>query len=388
MVSRSTSVALDECAKERTSKACAQAAKLDIIGFQTILDKLNYQSRAAAGELLVMLFNLGINIVTVESLTAGKIASTLIDIPSYGGNVYGGFVVYDTDAKREFVDVTTKSVYSQKCAKQMAEGALKNSRAMCALAVTGHAGGFDDTDPEFLGYVDMGFSYRTSENDFVTETKRVKFCDLKDIGSSCKEYKARLQALHVLLPPLSNKDKSPVPSPYKEDLTKIQELLSPRGLPFSDDLYQMRMIIRTACVAEACLFARTILSDLSNLKFFDQYKETIFTAKPRDKALKSCQEPSRIIRNFMKAGPNFDKDYTGIKWAEHFGNTGDASDSNYDPWCNQDDIPSSRPTRNNVNRNSTVPQRIPSGKRTLTRTSSQGKGKSNTTMRRSFIVNV
>jgi len=364
---RSTSVALNMQRQNRTARLAVknttfqQRANPDIIGFQIILDKLNYQSRSAAAELLVMLLNFGINIVTVESLTAGKIASTLVDIPSYGPNVYGGFVVYDSDAKREFVDVTTKSVYSQKCAKQMAEGALKNSRAMCALAVTGQAGGFDDTDPDFLGYVDMGFSYRTGEDTFVTATKRVKFCELKDIKPSCDEYKKRLKVLHKELP--SMVDDKTLQEPFKGQVTSIQTQLSPGKGPLSDDLYQMRMIIRTACVTEACLFATQVLQNIEKeqkegINYFKQFEGKIFTAKPRDTALKTCREPSSMIGKYIIKGTYFDNDYTDISWPEHFGDTGDERDKNYDAGCNQDDIPSSRPARNTrtATRNSAVPR--------------------------------
>jgi nicotinamide-nucleotide amidase len=356
-LARSTSVALTQDAKLRNDKKLFQLAKLDIISFQTILDKLNYQSHAAAGELLVRLVNFGINIVTVESLTAGKIASTLIDIPSYASGVYGGFVVYDTDAKREFVDVTTKSVYSQKCARQMAEGALKNSRAMCALAVTGHAGGFDDTDGEYLGYVDMGFSYRNGENTFKTATKRLKFCDLKDIKPSCDEYKKRLNLLHNVLPSMVKDAK--LQEPFKGQLQSIKDELSPRGTPFSDDLYQMRIIIRTACVIEACLFAIDELEKINNKDFFKSFEKMIFTAKPRDTDLKNCQEPSRTIRKYIKddVGVFSDDEYNKIAWATKFGDTGDERDDKYDASCNQDDFPSSRPAINTRTSNSTVPSR-------------------------------
>ena len=39
--------------------------------------------------------------------------------------LYGGFIVYDTDAKRKWIKVDTPSVYSDEMPKQMAEGALK-----------------------------------------------------------------------------------------------------------------------------------------------------------------------------------------------------------------------------------------------------------------------
>ena len=93
-----------------------------------------------------------VNIVTVESLTCGMMAKTLIDIPGSGDVVYGGFSTYDTDAKRVMVDVKTRGVYSHATAQQMAKGALKNSRAMISVSVTGNAMPYPD-DNVLLGRV-------------------------------------------------------------------------------------------------------------------------------------------------------------------------------------------------------------------------------------------
>jgi len=84
-------------------------------------------------------FNTTLTIGTAESLTGGLIFSTLVDIPAAGPNKYGCFGVYDTDAKRVFLGVEVKDVYTHKCAKEMAVGVLKNSNASLAIAVTGNS---------------------------------------------------------------------------------------------------------------------------------------------------------------------------------------------------------------------------------------------------------
>jgi nicotinamide mononucleotide (NMN) deamidase PncC len=81
----------------------------------------------------------GHQIATAESLTAGLITSTLVDIPWGGYLKYGCLGVYDTDAKRTFLGVKIQDVYTHKCAKEMAIGVLKNSNASIAVAVTGNA---------------------------------------------------------------------------------------------------------------------------------------------------------------------------------------------------------------------------------------------------------
>lgn len=306
-----SSVALSAMVEERQSPGSALKvfAKPEIINFQTILEKINYESKAASAEVLILLNTLGLNIVTVESLTAGKIASTLADIPSYAASIYGGFVVYDSDAKREFVNVTVKSVYNQKCAKQMAEGALNKSRAMCALAVTGQAGGYDDTDDVYLGYVDMAFSIR-SLTGFQTTTRRIKFCDDKHIEPICDEYKKRLTILH-----------------------KNKACPDLGTLPLSDDLYQIRQIIRTACVRDALLFAYEILRSLPQ-DYCSKLEHQIFYIKDRDIALKNCGEPSKFIKKYMKGDLSI---FDNPQYPNLFGDSGDESDTKYNDYCDQKD---------------------------------------------------
>jgi PncC family amidohydrolase len=81
----------------------------------------------------------GHQVATAESLTAGLITSTLVDIPFGGYLKYGCFGVYDTDAKRTFIGVKNEDVYTHKCAKEMAIGTLKNSNATISIAVSGNA---------------------------------------------------------------------------------------------------------------------------------------------------------------------------------------------------------------------------------------------------------
>jgi PncC family amidohydrolase len=104
-----------------------------------------------------------LNVVTAESLTAGMIVSTLIDVPLYGSYVYGGFATYDSDAKRQFLGVKVGDVYTKECSLEMAIGALVHSRALVGVAVTGKAGPVAKTDLDNLGVVDMGVSIRTDK---------------------------------------------------------------------------------------------------------------------------------------------------------------------------------------------------------------------------------
>jgi len=105
-------------------------------------------------------FNL--NVVTAESLTAGMIASFLVDVPFRGQYVYGGHAVYDSDAKRVFLGVREPNVYTEACSRQMARGAIDSSRALVGLAVTGEAGPVQWPHLDYLGVVDFAISLKTS----------------------------------------------------------------------------------------------------------------------------------------------------------------------------------------------------------------------------------
>lgn len=160
----------------------------------SMLHVLQKRAHIAALELKRVLCKHKLNVVTQESLTSGLIASTLTDVPGMGQFIYGGMVVYDTDAKRYWLNVTTPGVYSRQTARQMAEGGLKNSRAMVAIAVTGNA----MVTPEHLndeGVVDIGVSFRTSSK-FKTVTKRYKFCDDRDFKDLCAEWKSYVRKVN------------------------------------------------------------------------------------------------------------------------------------------------------------------------------------------------
>lgn len=143
-----------------------------------------------------------VRVVTAESLTAGMIMSTLVDIPNQGWSKYGCFGVYETSAKERFLGVSVRreswknidknedtgnfenAVYTHRCAAQMAIGALIRSynplnqdTATFAIAVTGQA------MPTFLnentlGKVHIGYAIYIDDDNRVADysqcpTKRI-----------------------------------------------------------------------------------------------------------------------------------------------------------------------------------------------------------------------
>jgi len=133
-------------------------------------------------------YKLNLQLATAESLTAGLIFSTIVDIPFGGKYKYGSFGVYDTDAKRIFLNVEVNDVYTHKCAKEMAVGVLKNSNATIAIVVTGNAmpyqglnckNEYDEEEIKKLGEVFIGVAGYTDDNTITAQTYQVKMCDKK-----------------------------------------------------------------------------------------------------------------------------------------------------------------------------------------------------------------
>jgi nicotinamide-nucleotide amidase len=86
-----------------------------------------------------------LKIATAESCTGGLILGLLTEIPGSSATVERGFIVYSNKAKEEMLNVpgdllADAGAVSEPVARAMAEGALAESRANLAIAVTGVAG--------------------------------------------------------------------------------------------------------------------------------------------------------------------------------------------------------------------------------------------------------
>lgn len=256
------------------------------------------KSLEGAWKLGLLLKQNGLDLVTAESLTAGMIGKTIIDIPYFGAAVlYGGFIVYNTDAKRLYLNVNTPSVYSQETARQMSEGALTNSRAMVALAVTGNAMPYPEHS-DAAGIVDVGLSIRTS-NGILTETYRFKLCEEVDmLKQICSLWKAEGIESNVrnieadqdikLSENLSNASYKDL----REEMGKYEKA------PFWKSNYarfqttsRMAEGIRLFTVAKSCEWATKKLNEFIS-KNKDIIKTATIKAMPWDKEYLKCGEPS------------------------------------------------------------------------------------------------
>lgn len=97
-------------------------------------------------------------LATAESCTGGGLSYFLTNIPGSSTWFDRGFVTYSNAAKMEMLDVEPLTLeqfgaVSEETAREMAEGALKNSEASVSIAITGIAGPDGGTDEKPVGTV-------------------------------------------------------------------------------------------------------------------------------------------------------------------------------------------------------------------------------------------
>jgi len=87
----------------------------------------------------------GLKLATAESCTGGLVAAVLTEIAGSSDVVERGFVTYSNEAKQELLGVAAATLaahgaVSEATAREMAQGALRASRADVAVSITGVAG--------------------------------------------------------------------------------------------------------------------------------------------------------------------------------------------------------------------------------------------------------
>ncbi|MBV4455700.1 MULTISPECIES: CinA family protein [Pseudomonas] len=106
-------------------------------------------------------------ITTAESCTAGKIITLLSEVAGGGAFIDSGYVVYSPQAKQRLLNVRaytieTFNLTSCEVAREMAQGALRDSEADVAVATTGILGP-DDMDGIPAGTVCFAWAYRSPQ---------------------------------------------------------------------------------------------------------------------------------------------------------------------------------------------------------------------------------
>ncbi len=87
----------------------------------------------------------GWKLATAESCTGGLLAQIITSVPGASDYFERGFITYSNDSKVELLGVSKESIekhgaVSKEVALEMAEGALKNSKAQVSVSITGIAG--------------------------------------------------------------------------------------------------------------------------------------------------------------------------------------------------------------------------------------------------------
>lgn len=118
-----------------------------------------------AGQLGRSLKAKGKKVATAESCTGGWIAQAITEVPGSSAWFDRGFVTYSNAAKVRMLGVKQETLekygaVSAETAMEMAQGALANSDADCACAVTGIAGPDGGTPEKPVGTVFIAWQYK------------------------------------------------------------------------------------------------------------------------------------------------------------------------------------------------------------------------------------
>jgi nicotinamide-nucleotide amidase len=147
----------------------------------------------------------GLRIAVAESCTGGLVSAALTEIPGSSDVFEAGFVTYSNEAKHHVLGVGEEVIetfgsVSVACAWAMANGALENTKADVAVAITGIAGPGGGSPQKPVGTVVFSRAERGAEFDDA-------HADLKefgDLGRAGVRLQAALCALELLLPRASS----------------------------------------------------------------------------------------------------------------------------------------------------------------------------------------
>lgn len=119
-----------------------------------------------------------LTLVTAESCTGGMIAAALTDIPGSSAVFYGGYITYANSAKSRMIQVQPRLIgdygaVSNQVARAMADGARNTAKVDLAVAVTGIAGPDGGTEKKPVGLV-----YVAVSTDLATVVIEHRFSDL------------------------------------------------------------------------------------------------------------------------------------------------------------------------------------------------------------------
>lgn len=141
----------------------------------------------------------GRTVALAESCTGGLVAAALTEIAGSSAVLDRGFVTYSNEAKHELLGVSgdileTFGAVSIACAWAMAQGALRNSGADVAVAISGIAGPDGGSELKPVGTVVFARAIRGSDEILAEERQ------LEGSSRAAVRRQAALVALELLLP--------------------------------------------------------------------------------------------------------------------------------------------------------------------------------------------
>jgi len=156
---------------------------------------------ARAREVIEANRHAGLRIAVAESCTGGLVSAALTEIPGSSQVFEAGFVTYDNEAKQKLLRVSpdvldTFGAVSVAVAWAMAQGALANSSADTAVAITGIAGPEGGSEKKPVGTVVFARARRGAPPDEIVADKK----EFGDVGRGGIRLQAALCALELLMP--------------------------------------------------------------------------------------------------------------------------------------------------------------------------------------------
>lgn len=111
-----------------------------------------------AVEVGMLLKKTGVRLVTAESCTGGWVAEAITAVPGSSAWFERGYVTYSNESKIELLGVpaailASQGAVSEAVVKEMALGAVRNSRAHVSVAISGVAGPDGGTPDKPVGTV-------------------------------------------------------------------------------------------------------------------------------------------------------------------------------------------------------------------------------------------
>ncbi len=141
-----------------------------------------------------------LKIATAESCTGGMVAAALTEVAGSSDVFERGFVTYSNAAKQDMLGVSADTLeqfgaVSEPVAQEMAEGALRNSRANLAVSITGIAGpGPSEHKPE--GRVCFGLAMDGRET--VVETVEFGALGRENVRTAARDHALGMLLMAVI----------------------------------------------------------------------------------------------------------------------------------------------------------------------------------------------